>query len=137
MRGNGKGKGKQILKKMFITPKEDIFRFAKVTLLLFICSIIYDMVVSYSVFKYVPGFFMKYESSEVTKLIFNGNMLVLIVSVALHICAIYGVLIYCRKYRDNIDIKKEKMLMITSNLWVFMLACGAWLHFLGGTTWLV
>ena len=137
MRGNGKAKVKSILKTLFITPKEDIYRFAKVTMLLFICSLAYDIGISYSVFKYLPTFFMSNEANPITRAIFGGNTLALVISIFLHIFIIIIVLGVCKTYGKNINIKKERNLMIVANVYVFILATGAFAHFLVGTTWLV
>jgi hypothetical protein len=137
MRGDGKAKVKSILKTLFITPKEDIYRFAKVTLLLFICSIAYDIGISYSVFKYLPTFFMSNEANPITRAIFGGNTLAMVISIFLHIFIIVIVLCVCKAYSKNSNVKKERNLMIAANVYVFILVTGAFLHFIGGTTWLV
>ena len=137
MCGYRETKVKSILKKIFITPKEDIFRFAKVTLLLFICSVFYEIGISYSVFKYSPDFFMLNEANPMTKIIFSGNIYLSIGSIILHIIAIFLILVMCKLYRDNKKDKLERNLMISANIYIFILTTGAFMHFVGGTTWLI
>jgi hypothetical protein len=137
MRSDGETKVKSILKTMFITPKQDIFRFAKVTLLLFICSVVYDIGISWSVFKYSQSFFIANEANILTISMFTGNIWLTVFSIILHLVVISFILYTCKRYHSNIDVKKERDLMISANVYVFVLACGAFAHFAGGTTWLV